>query len=64
MKRKLNYSISFNRSEKTYTIRVREHNKLVSKYRSNPQGAEYSESFTENDIKNFLRYSNDYYAVE
>ena len=36
----------------------------MTKCRSNPQGAEYSEHWTENDIKNFLKYSNDYYVIK
>ena len=60
---KRHYTIKLNRKEKTYTIRVYEGSKLISKYRSNPQGRDFSEDWTENDIKNFLRYSNDYYEV-
>lgn len=59
----IKYKLKTNRSKRTYTIRRYEGGKLVSKYRSNPQGAEYSEHWTENDIKNFLKYSNDYYVV-
>jgi len=58
------YKLTTNRSRKTYTIRVFENGKLISKYRTNSQGSEYSENWTENDIKNFLRYSNDYYVVK
>lgn len=61
---KKTYTISLNRSKKTYTIRVYEGGKLVGKYRSNPQGLEFSESWTESDIYNFLRYSGDYYLVK
>ena len=61
--KKRHYTIKLNRKEKTYTIRVYEGSKLISKYRSNPQGRDFSEDWTENDIKNFLRYSNDYYEV-
>lgn len=60
---KRHYSIKLNRKEKTYTIRVYEGSKLICKYRSHPQGRDFSEDWTENDIKNFLRYSNDYYEV-
>jgi hypothetical protein len=57
------YTIKCNRSRKTYTIRRYENGKLTAKYRSNPQGEDYSENWTENDIRDFLRYSNDYYEV-
>lgn len=57
------YTITFNRSRKTYTIRRYDNGKLTSKYRSFPQGKEYSETWTENDIIAFLRYSGDYYVV-
>lgn len=60
---KIKYTLKTNRRERTYTIRKYEGRKVVAKYRSNPQGAEYSENWTENDIKNFLKYSNDYYVV-
>jgi hypothetical protein len=33
-------------------------------YRTNPQGADYTEDWTENDIKAFLKNSNDYYLIE
>ena len=58
------HKITFNRSKKTYTIRAYENDKLIAKYRSYPQGKEYSEYWTEHDISNFLRYSNDYYIVK
>lgn len=58
------HKITFNRSKKTYTIREYENGKLISKYRSYPQGHEYSEDWTENDIRNFLKCSNDYYIVK
>lgn len=59
-----NYTLTTNRSKKTYTIRVSENGKLIHKYRSYPQGAEYSEHWTENDIRGFLHHSNDYYVVK
>lgn len=60
----MTYTITFNRSRKTYTIRKYDNGKLVTKYRTYPQGAEYSENWTENDIKNYLRYNDgDYYIV-
>lgn len=58
------HKITLNRSAKTYTIRVYEKGKLIAKYRSYPQGKDFSEHWTENDIRNFLRYSNDYYEVK
>lgn len=60
---KRHYTIKLNRKEKTYTIRVYQCSKLISKYRSYPQGKDFSEDWTESDIQNFLRYSNDYYEV-
>lgn len=59
------HKITFNRSKRTYTIRKYEDNgKLIAKYRSNPQAKnEYSEHWTENDIRTYLRQSNDYYEV-
>lgn len=58
------HKITFNRSKKTYTIRAYEDGKLIAKYRSYPQGSSYSEDWTEHDIRNFLRQSNDYYEVK
>lgn len=63
-KDKRHHTIKFNRRAKTYTIRAYENGKLIAKYRSYPQGKDYSEYWTENDIRNFLRYSNDYYEVK
>lgn len=61
----MTYTITFNRSRKTYTIRKYDNGKLVTKYRTYPQGSEYSENWTENDIKNYLRYNDgDYYIVK
>lgn len=57
------YKITYNRSKKTYTIRVYDNGKIYVKYRSHPQGKDYSETHTQNDIYNFLR-SNDYYIVK
>lgn len=57
------YTITLNRSKKTYTIRRFDNGKVTTKYRSYPQGKEFSENWTENDIKNFLRYG-DYYVVK
>lgn len=58
------YKITFNRSRKTYTIRAIDNNgKVYAKYRSYPQGSDYSENWTQNDIVQFLR-SNDYYVVK
>lgn len=61
---KRTYKIALNRAKKTYTIRVYDDGKLIAKYRSYPQGKEFSEDWTENDIYNFLRYSGDYYEVK
>ena len=58
-------TIKINKSKKTYTIRRFDKNgKLIAKYRSNPQGKEFSENWTERDIEAFLKYSNDYYLVK
>jgi len=58
------YTITLNRSRKTYTIRRFDNGKVTAKYRSYPQGHNFSEHWTEHDIKNFLRYSGDYYEVK
>ena len=39
----LTYTIRFNRSRKTYTIRVYYRGRLQAKYRTYPQGRDYSE---------------------
>lgn len=57
------YTLRTNRSKKTYTIRVYENGKLIAKYRTYSEGSEYSETWTENDIKVYLRYSDNYYKV-
>lgn len=62
-KSKITYKITYNRSRKTYTIRAYIDGRIYVKYRSYPQGEEYSEYHTQNDIYNFLR-SNDYYIVK
>lgn len=62
MKNIIQYTIRFNRKQKTYTIRKYMNGKLESKYRSFPQGNTYSENWTENDIKNFLK-TDEYYVV-
>lgn len=61
---KKHYTITLNRSKKTYTIRVYENGILTGKYRSYPQGKSFSETWTENDIYHFLKYSNDYFVVK
>lgn len=58
------YSITLNHSAKTYTIRRYDNGRLTSKYRSYPQGSNFSECWTEMDIINFLRHSNDYYVLK
>ena len=58
------YTLTLNRSRKTYTIRYYYNNKCIAKYRSYPQGKYFSENWTENDIRAFLRYSGDYYVVK
>lgn len=58
------YTIRLNRRERTYTIRVYENGKPIAKYRSYQQSKQdFSEHWTENDIKNFLR-TDDYYLVK
>lgn len=59
----IRYTIVLNRSRKTYTIRRFDNGKVTAKYRSYPQGNEFSENWTENDIKSFLKYG-DYYVVK
>ena len=63
-KKKRTYTIKLNHSAKTYTIRAYDNGKLYAKYRSYPQGEEFTEYWTERDIRSFLRYSNDYYEVK
>lgn len=63
MEQNIRYTLVCNRSRKTYTIRRYDNGKLTAKYRSYPQGKDYSETWTENDIKRFLHYSNDYYSI-
>lgn len=58
------YKLTTNKRRKTYTIRVYEGGKLISKYRTCPQGADFSEFWTENDIKNYLKMNSDYYEVK
>ena len=59
------YSITLNHKNKTYTICRREKGKLISKYRTYPQGRDFSTTWTENDIKNYLRYNDgDYYRIK
>lgn len=58
------HTITLNHRERTYTIRAYEAGKLIAKYRSYQQSQdEFTEYWTESDIRNFLRYSNDYYKV-
>lgn len=58
------YKISLNRSKRTYTIRRYDNGRLTSKYRSYPQSKEdFSENWTENDIKSFLKFG-DYYVIK
>lgn len=60
----LSHTIKLNYRNRTYTIRSYENGKLIAKYRSNPQSKDdFCEDWTESDIRNFLRYSNDYYEV-
>lgn len=57
------YTITFNRSKKTYTIRVYyKHSRCIAKYRSLPQGSSYHEDWCEHDIVVFLR-GGDYVRV-
>ena len=58
------YTITLNHRKKTYTIRVYQSGKLVAKYRSYPQGKEFSTSWTQSDIVAFLKYYNDYYLLK
>lgn len=59
------HTITLNHRVRTYTIRAYENGKLIAKYRSHPQRKEdFSEDWTENDIRNFLQSSNDYYVVK
>lgn len=57
------YTLTTNKRRRTYTIRRYDDGRLTAKYRSYPQGADYSEDWTEHDIIMFLRHSNDYYQI-
>ena len=61
---KKTFKLTLNHNRKTYTIRVYEGGRRIAKYRSNPQGSEFSTDWTEHDIYNFLKYSGDYYKVD
>lgn len=59
------YKIAFNRSKKTYTIRVYLRGRIWRKYRTYPQGKRYSEHWTQNDIQSFLHNADsEYYCVK
>ena len=59
------HTITLNHRARTYTIRAYENGKLIAKYRSYHQSKEdFSRYWTESDIRNFLRYSGDYYEVK
>lgn len=50
------YTIKLNRRRKTYTIRTYDaKGKVFAKYRSAPQGAEFREDWTQNDIRDLLK---------
>lgn len=57
------YRISPNRAKKTYTIRIYEHNKQIGKYRSYPQGKNFTDQWTQEDIIAFLSQPGNCYAV-
>ncbi len=58
------HTITLNHRARTYTIRAYDGGRLIAKYRSYPQSKqEFTEYWTESDIRNFLKYSNDYYLV-
>lgn len=61
-----NYSIKVNKTKRTYTIRRYDNGKLIFKLRSYPQSKEdFSENWTENDIKSYLKNAiGDYYAIK
>lgn len=64
-KDKRSHTIRLNHSKRTYTIRAYDNGKLIAKYRSYTQTKEeFSDNWTESDIRNYLRYSNDYYEVK
>lgn len=64
MKKEFKYTIRFNRSRKTYTIREYLNGEQINKFRTYPQGKKYSETWTQDDIKNFLRKTDEYYIVQ
>lgn len=55
-RRKYTYKIKFNRQKKEYIISAyNERGQFITKYRSHPQGAAYTEEWTQNDIRNLLK---------
>ena len=60
----ITHTITPNWGKRTYTIRAYDNGKLYAKYRTYPQPKGcMTDDWTESDIRNFLRYSNDYYLV-
>jgi len=58
------FTVEANRSRKTLTIKeYYKDGSIDTIYRTNPMGSDYSETWTANDICNYLRYSCDYYIV-
>lgn len=57
------HTLKCNHSKKTYTIRCYYKGRLYCKYRSFPMGADFTEYWTERDIRYFLAHSNMYYEV-
>lgn len=65
-KEKLIYKLKSNKAKKHYTIRVYHRGKCITTYRTNPQGSDFieQEHWTQEDIKNFLQHSQDYFEVK
>ena len=60
----MTYTIKTNEKQRTATIRVYEGRELIAKYQTYPFGVEDFKTvlhWTENDIKNFLRYEDGSY---
>ena len=62
-KRRKNVQNNVQQKQKNLHDKSLRQRKIYVKYRSHPQGKDYSETHTQNDIYNFLR-SNDYYIVK
>ena len=61
--KRIYWTVKYNRSKRTYTFRLIRDGVTDSIYRSYPQGKNYRESLNEQDIRNFLIFTDDWYIV-